>query len=301
MEALESENKIPITLITGYLGSGKTSLLLHIIAKANRKLAILVNEFGELGIDGEVIKGKNVDMKELAGGCVCCSMTGELELAIKEVIEKVKPEWIIIETTGVAEPGAIAGDIEENLPEIRLDAIVTLVDSAAMIKFPHLGHTGREQIELADIIVMNKIDIVSTKELEHVEKRLRELNPDSIIAKAIRGKIPPQFMFGLNKVHRVVKHDPHEIEEEHFSYETERIFQKNKFMKFLSSLPKEVYRAKGFVRCKDGKTYLFNFVAGKYELEDFENKEKSEFVFIGKDLLAQKEKILKKLDKIIVI
>ncbi|MDO8553828.1 MAG: GTP-binding protein [Candidatus Micrarchaeota archaeon] len=297
---MESEKKIPITLITGYLGSGKTSLLLHLIDKANRKLAILVNEFGELGIDGEIIQGKNIQMKELAGGCVCCSMTGELELAIKEILEKVKPEWIVIETTGVAEPGAIAGDIEENLPEIRLDAIVTMVDSAAMIKFPHLGHTGREQIELADIIIMNKIDIVSIKELQHVEKRLRELNPDSIIAKAIRGKIPPQFMFGLNKVHKVVKHDTHEIEEEHFSHETEKIFQKDKFIKFLSFLPKEVYRAKGFVRCKDNKTYLFSFVAGRHDMEEFENKDKSEFVFIGKDVLGQKEKILKKLEKIII-
>ncbi len=299
MDPQPSENKIPITLITGYLGSGKTSLLRHLIDKANRKLAVLVNEFGELGIDGEIIKGKNIEMKELAGGCVCCSMTGEFELAIKEVIEKVKPEWIVIETTGVAEPTAIAFDIEENLPEIRLDAIVTMVDSPAMIKFPSLGHTGREQIELADIIVMNKIDLVSAKELEHTEKRLRDMNPDSIIAKAIRGKIPPQFIFGLNKVHRIVTHETHKIEEEYFSYETEKKLNKEKFMKLLGSLPKEIYRAKGFIRCSDGKTYLFNYVAGKKELEAFENKNKSELVFIGKGALSSREKIVKKLDKLL--
>ena len=299
MEQTDSDKKIPVTLITGYLGAGKTSLLRHIIEKATQKFAILINEFGELGIDGELIQGKNIQMKELAGGCVCCSMTGELELAIKEIIEKVKPEWIVIETTGVAEPNAIAFDIAENLPEVRLDAIVTMVDSAAMIKFPQLGHTGREQIEMADIIVMNKIDIISTKETEHVEKRLRDLNPGSIIAKAIRGKVPPAFIFGLNKVHRVIAHETHKIEEEQFSYVSDKLFKKEKFMRFLSSLPKEVFRAKGFVRCDDGITYLFNLVAGKHELEQFEKKDKSEFVFIGKELLKEKDKIMKKLEKII--
>lgn len=293
----ENDKKIPITIITGYLGAGKTSFLLHLISKATRKFALLINEFGELGIDGELIKGKNVDMKELSGGCVCCSMTGEFELAIKEIMEKVKPEWILIETTGVAEPGAIVSDIEENLPDVRLDAIVTLVDSPAMIKFPHLGHTGREQIELADILIMNKIDLVSPKETESVEKHLRHLNPGSIIAKAIRGKVPPQFIFGLNKVHRIVKHDTHMIEEEFFSYQSETQFNREKFLKFLHSLPKSIYRAKGFVRCEDGNTYLFNFVAGKYELEESDKKEKSEFVFIGKGASEAKEKVLKKLEK----
>src|SRR3989338_7690024 len=135
--------KTPITIITGYLGSGKTTLLLHILNETKDKLAILMNEFGEIGIDGKIIKGKNINMTELQGGCVCCSLTGEFEAAIKEIIKKVKPDAIGVETTGVAEPDAVVVDIQDNLPELRLDGVITVVDSDAIIKFPTIGHTGK--------------------------------------------------------------------------------------------------------------------------------------------------------------
>ena len=194
-----SANRIPITIITGYLGSGKTTLLKHILEKSNKKLAIIMNEFGEIAVDAKIIEGKNVKMAELAGGCVCCSMTGEFEAAIREVLEKANPEWVILETTGVAEPTAIAFDIGQSMPEIRLDAVVTIVDCDAMFRFPSLGHTGREQIEMADIIILNKIDLVDENQVAKVEDRLRELNPRTIIIKALRSKVPPTFLFGLNK------------------------------------------------------------------------------------------------------
>ena len=95
--------KTPITVISGYLGAGKTTLLRSIIKNLDKKFAILMNEFGEVGIDAQIIKGKNVDVQELSGGCVCCSLTGEFEFAIKEIIQKYNPEIIIVETTGVGE------------------------------------------------------------------------------------------------------------------------------------------------------------------------------------------------------
>src|SRR3989344_6787982 len=107
--------KTPITIITGYLGSGKTTLLKHILKETKDKLAIIMNEFGEIAIDSKIIKGKNINMKELAGGCVCCSLTGEFEAAINEIIQNIKPDSIIVETTGVAEPDAMMVDIEENI------------------------------------------------------------------------------------------------------------------------------------------------------------------------------------------
>lgn len=289
-----SASRIPITLITGYLGSGKTTLLKHMLEKSNRKLAIIMNEFGEIAIDAKIIEGKNVKIAELAGGCVCCSMTGEFEAAIREVIEKAKPEWIILETTGVAEPTAIAGDIGENLPEIRLDAIVTIVDCDGMIRFPSLGHTGREQIEMADIIIMNKIDLVDENQVVKVEDRLRELNSRTIIVKAFQSKVPPQFLFGLNKEHKIEPHKTHKIESEVFVYESEKTFNREKFIEFANSLPKQVYRSKGFIKCEN-ESYLFNFVAGRVDLEPFE-ADKTELVFIGKDILKLEKEIKEKLD-----
>src|SRR3989344_1563710 len=119
--------KIPMTIITGYLGSGKTTLLTHILETADRRIAVIMNEFGEVAIDSEIIRGKNVDMIELAGGCVCCSITGEFEYAVKEILEKTCPDHIIVETTGVAEPDAIIIDIDENIAGVRLDAVITIV------------------------------------------------------------------------------------------------------------------------------------------------------------------------------
>src|SRR3989339_848054 len=173
--------KTPITIITGYLGAGKTTLLRNILKNTDQKLAIIMNEFGEINIDGKIIKGKNVNMTELLGGCVCCSLTGEFEAAIKEIIDNVKPDAIVVETTGVAEPDAVVVDIQDNLPELRMDAVITIVDSDAIIKFPAIGHTGKMQIEMADIILLNKTDLVDKKQLKEAEGRLKSINKNAII------------------------------------------------------------------------------------------------------------------------
>lgn len=270
-------------------------MLRHILATSNKKLAILMNEFGDIAIDSRVVEGRNIKMAELAGGCVCCSMTGEFELAIREIIEKASPEWIVLETTGVAEPTAIAFDIEQSLPEIRLDAIITLVDGDATIRFPSLGHTGREQIEMADIVILNKIDILDEYQTAEVEKRIREINPRAILVKAIHSKVPPAFLFGLNKEHKVKEHKTHEIESEVFVFESSKKFSRGRFLELAGSLPKNIYRSKGFICCEDGR-YLFNFVAGRFELEPFA-AERTELVFIGKDILRLENDIKEKLEK----
>ena len=109
--------KTLISIITGFLGAGKTTLLKRIIDNLDRKFAILMNEFGDVSIDTDIITGKNVNIAELLGGCVCCSLTGEFEEAIKEIIKKYKPEIIIVETTGVAEPDALVFEVSENLKD----------------------------------------------------------------------------------------------------------------------------------------------------------------------------------------
>jgi len=288
--------KTPITIITGYLGSGKTTLLLHILNETKDKLAILMNEFGEIGIDGKIIKGKNINMTELQGGCVCCSLTGEFEAAIKEIIEKTNPDSIVVETTGVAEPDAIAIDIEDNIPFVSLDGIITIVDSDALIRFPTIGHTGKMQIEMADIILLNKLDLVNKKQLQEVEEKIKEINKNALFFKTIKCKIDINYLFGINTKKVIKQHKHHEIKVDHFVYSSEKIFNKEKFENFINNFPKNIYRAKGFVKFKDG-TYLFNYVAGRYGFEKF-NADKNELVFIGENIKEMQDKIVSELNKL---
>ncbi len=128
--------RTPITLVTGPLGSGKTTLLRHILATQPAKIAIVMNEFGEIAIDTKVIEGKNVRIAELGGGCVCCSLLGEFEAAVNEIIEKVAPEMIIVETTGLAEPEALVFNIQEALPQCCLDGVISVIDADMLVRFP---------------------------------------------------------------------------------------------------------------------------------------------------------------------
>src|SRR5947199_4842121 len=155
----------PITLITGPLGSGKTTLLRHILATRPAKNAFVMNEFGETRIDTKVIEGKNVRIAELCGGCVCCSLLGEFEAAVGEIIQRVEPDRIIVETTGLAEPEALVFNIQEALPQCRLDGVVSVIDADMLVRFPELGHTTRLQIEGADIFLLNNIYLCVTAQI----------------------------------------------------------------------------------------------------------------------------------------
>src|ERR671924_1340305 len=193
--------RTPITLITGALGSGKTTLLRHLLDTVPQKIAILMNEFGEIAIDRQIIEGKNIRIAELGGGCVCCSLLGEFEAALTEVIDTVHPDRIIVETTGVAEPDAVVFDIQENLPQVRLDGVVTVADADAMVRYPRLGQTGRAQIEAADIILLNKVDLVPAEQAAEVTARLRQLNEGAPVLPAHRCQVDPDVLFGLSHAH----------------------------------------------------------------------------------------------------
>src|SRR5918994_5693504 len=125
--------RTPLTIITGPLGSGKTTLLRHIVATVPQRLAILMNEFGEIAIDSKIVEGKNVQMAELGGGCVCCALIGEFEAAIEEILATIAPDLIVVETTGVAEPDALLVDIQEHLTAVRLDGVVTVADADGLV------------------------------------------------------------------------------------------------------------------------------------------------------------------------
>jgi G3E family GTPase len=287
------QSRTPITLITGPLGSGKTTLLRHILATHSAKIAIVMNEFGEIAIDTKIIQGKNVRIAELGGGCVCCSLLGEFEAAIGEIIEKVAPERIVVETTGLAEPEALVFNIQEALPQCRLDGVISVIDADMLVRFPELGHTTRLQIEGADILLLNKIDLVESAQIEPLETKLHEINPTGAIVRTERCRVDPELLFGVPQLRGKKVSPPkhkHHPEFEGFAFRSKKTLSRDCFERFADSLPAAVIRAKGFVRFADG-AQLFNFVVGRWDLEPFES-ESTELVFIGKKIAAEKETIL---------
>jgi G3E family GTPase len=286
----------PITLVTGPLGSGKTTLLRHILAAKPAKIAIVMNEFGEIAIDTKVVEGKNVRIAELGGGCVCCSLLGEFEAAVNEIIEKVAPEMIIVETTGLAEPEALVFNILEALPQCRLDGVISVIDADALIRFPELGHTTRLQIEGADILLLNKIDLIDLEQIEPLEAKLRDINSTAAIIRTERCRVDPELLFGIGREKEAAPSEhKHQPEFESFTCTSEKIFSRDCFEDFVANLSPSVYRAKGFVRFKEG-AQLFNFVAGRWDLEPFESAE-TQLVFIGKAVTKEKSTILRALDE----
>ena len=290
------EPRTPVTLITGPLGSGKTTLLRHLLDVLPPKLAIMMNEFGEIAIDSQIIEGKNIRIAELEGGCVCCSLLGEFEAAVAEVIDTVHPDRIIVETTGVAEPDALLFEIQENVPQVRLDGVVTIADADAMVRYPRLGQTGRAQIEAADIILLNKADLVSAEQVAEVTTRLRQLNEDAPILPTQRCQADPDVLFGMSQAHEVgPPPHRHQLGMESFSYVSAATLDQGCFAALVEGLSPAIVRAKGFVRFREG-TYLFNYVAGRWDLEEFAEKATT-LVFIGEHVTRHQADLIEALKR----
>lgn len=286
--------RTPFTVLTGPLGSGKTTLLRHILTVVPGKIAILMNEFGEIAIDTKILQGKNVEMADLGGGCVCCSLLGEFEAAVDEIIATVNPDHLVVETTGVAEPDALVFDIQASLPQVRLDGVITVIDADGMVKYPQIGHTGRIQIESADILLLNKLDLVSEQELETITDKLHTINNIASIIPTVRCQVDPDLLFGIGRTRlQSSPHHHHQPEFESFSYTSQAVYDRVCFTEFADSLSPDIYRAKGFVQFPEG-THLFNFVAGRWDLELFEPFA-TELVFIGKQITLHKSDILNQL------
>ena len=297
--------RVPVVIVTGYLGSGKTTLLRLLIERSGMRLAIVMNEFGELAIDSQVLNGKNIQMAELPGGCVCCSLIGEFEAAIKEIVETACPEEIVIETTGLAEPDALVGDIQENLPMVILDAVVTVADGDATVRYPAVGHTGRVQIQTADLILLNKMDLVPEDRLGDLRKIIRNLNRSAIVFETVKCQVDPGLIFG-QEFQKEARDAPsfgrsHEHRMESFEVVLEGTISRTGFERLFSSLPASIYRAKGFVRFENGM-HLCNYVAGRSDFEVWHNeKVKSGIVFIGEEVLSLKPEIEGKLRRCLAI
>lgn len=299
--------RTPLTLITGPLGSGKTTLVRKILADTRQKIAVIMNEFGEIAIDARVLKGKNVEIAELGGGCVCCSLIGEFEAALQEIIDRVHPDLIVVETTGLAEPEALILNLQGNLEKlVRLDGVIVLADADATLRFPQLGYVSKMQLEAADIVLINKLDLVDAAQLQQVEQKVRKANPTATLFHTVRSELDTRLLFGpaaeqaLGErrpavVSAPTQPEPHAHEQfESFSFTTTAILDQQKFTELADHLPQEIYRAKGLVRTNSG-SYHFNFVAGRWDWETTPVSV-SEFVFIGVDANRVKSDIMARLE-----
>ncbi len=273
---MNMNNPVPLTIISGFLGAGKTTLLNYVLhAEHNLKVAVLVNDFGEINIDSELIVGIEDEVDNtisFANGCICCSLREDMLLSIIELLERPEPpEYIIIEASGVSDPAAIAlGFLMPDVRElIRVENIITVVDAEQVMSLTRGENAGLgiAQISIADVLVLNKADLVDGKKLSAVRGWLREVMPGARIIEARFGRVPLELVFGLGSYDpdRILGREPinvhvHTGESGHdhensgrkkvfgtWSFETDRMLSYELVRKAVKSLPPTIFRAKGIL------------------------------------------------------
>ncbi|PIG91731.1 GTP-binding protein [Gloeocapsopsis sp. IPPAS B-1203] len=308
---------MPVTIITGFLGSGKTTLLNQILTnKKDLKVAVLVNEFGDINIDSQLLVSLDEDMVELSNGCICCTINDGLVDAVYRVLEREnRIDYLVIETTGIADPlPIILTFVGTELRELtNLDSILTLVDAEAFTPEHFNSEAALKQIYYGDMILLNKVDLVSSQKLEEVQAYIRNIKAGARIIPTQYGQVPLPLILGIgmtpvdtythdaHQEHHHHNHDhhhdhdrdrhSHHLENDGFvslSFESDRPFNVHKFEQFLTQqMPQNVFRAKGILWFSDSDLrHIFQLSGARYDLnaEQWSSSPKNQLVFIGRHL-----------------
>lgn len=248
--------RVPVLVVSGFLGSGKTTLVRALLAHAQatgRRAAVISNEFGELGVDEALLGGAGEEYVELAGGCVCCKLSDELVDTLQRLRERVDPELIVIETSGVALPF----ETQLNLyrPPVNAwvgdEACVVVVSAAQLAEGEELGDTFENQVGAADLLLLHKIDLVAPDRLDDLEATLAAMSPDTPIVRGSHGRVDPDILFPKGPAERAREAPPHT----HEDFESTELAVPDG----LPAAEAEAWiaarrglRTKGFVRCAEG-------------------------------------------------
>jgi G3E family GTPase len=285
--------------LSGFLGSGKTSFLQNCIeyhTANNRFVAVIQNEVGEVGLDGKLLED-DYAVLEMDEGCVCCSLIGQLQKGINQILANFHPDVIILETPGLANPYNLLADIAELEDRIRFDSVTVLVDASNFDQNIREYEVAREQIKAADILLLNKIDLISDPEIRAISRKLKEINPNVPILNTTNGQINPGLMYGTDarleprsfkqktegRQHSTHTHD-------HLSsicINIEHPLDRINFLESIKKIPESVYRIKGTVEFTDCEApCIFQFVNGRYDISEFHRPENTEryLICIGQHL-----------------
>lgn len=299
---VSQRDKIPITAIQGFLGSGKTTLVNYIL-KHNQGLniGVVVNDFGDINIDDKLVKTKSDTKLELSSGCICCSLqTLDLQEAIDQfTYEGSQIDYIIIEASGLAEPRDLALTLRNSIGlKVRLDSIVSVLDAENIHKNSDHQSIARDQILFSDFIVINKTDLVSKKRLQDIYQLIEAFNPKARIFETVKAQLDIDLLLDKsihdNNSQEEVSYDHHaHLHEQysHLSWSSNKPLDPLKFQQFANTqIPPSAYRAKGildFGSKGDHRKYIYQLVGVRSELR-WQNWQggtpKSELVFIGKSL-----------------